>query len=279
MFNISPKRQLWLLFGFYCFSNALGSFVVLTVQKFSSHQVAKLALSTIPIFSFLVPAFIAYKLFANKSLFNYWGLSIPFRKKSFFITVSIMGCCIILMNWLLQVNKSIPLFQWMKADETETQARLMQYLEMDNSWQLLLNLVIFSVVPSFCEEVFFRGTMQSIFCRYLPKVWLAIFLTAFVFSLLHFQFAGFLPRLLAGVVLGGIFCITGSLWLSMVSHTLYNGFLIILNYANQHNQVDMVHLERQLLHPFLVVLAAALILLLFCQLRKESFKTRKLYSQ
>ncbi|MEQ9439827.1 MAG: CPBP family intramembrane glutamic endopeptidase [Cyclobacteriaceae bacterium] len=277
MVDLSPKRKLLLLFGFYCLSSVFGSFIVISIQQLTSDQAPKLSLSTISIFAFLIPAFIAFKLFTKERLINYWGLSNSFSKKSFFITVLIMGCCIILMNWLLEVNKVVPLFHWMKVDETAAHAKLLQYLEMDNFWQLLLNLIIFSVVPSFCEEVFFRGTMQPLWYKHFSKIWMAILFTAFIFSFLHFQFASFLPRFLAGVVLGGIFHITGSLWLSIISHIVYNGSLVMLNYADQHNMVNTVRFEHQLLNPFLIILAALFMLLLFYQLHKEAIKQQNLH--
>ncbi|MEM9833197.1 MAG: type II CAAX endopeptidase family protein [Bacteroidota bacterium] len=278
MLDISPKRQLLLLFGFYCFSSVLGSFIVLTIQPLTSDQVAKLAPSIISVFAFLVPAFIAFKLFTKRSLLTYWRLSISFSKKSFFITVLIMGCCIILMNWLLEINKSIPLFHWMEAGETKAHAKLAQHLKMNNFWQLSLNLVVFSVVPSFCEEIFFRGTMQPLWYRCFSNIWVAVLFTAFIFSFLHFWFAGFLPRFLAGIVLGSIFYITSNLWLSIIGHVLYNGSLVVLNYANQHHQVNVINLEHQLLNPFLVILATALMLLLFYQLHRETLKKQNLHS-
>ncbi|MEM6846245.1 MAG: type II CAAX endopeptidase family protein [Bacteroidota bacterium] len=278
MLDISPKRQLLLLFGFYCFSNVFGSFIVLTIQPLTSDQATKLAPSIISVFAYLIPAFVAFRLFTKDSLPTYWRLSISFSKKSFFVTVLIMGCCIILMNWLLEINKSIPLFHWMEADETEANTKLMQYLKMNDFWQLSLNLVIFSVVPSFCEEVFFRGTMQPLWYRCFSNIWVAVLFTAFIFSFLHFRFAGFLPRFLAGIVLGSIFYITSNLWLSIIGHVLYNGSLVVLNYANQHHQVNVIHLEHQLLNPFLVILATALMLLLFYQLHRETLKKQNLHS-
>jgi len=267
------------LFSFYCFSNILGSLIGTALLKFTSGQVAKLTLSSISIFSFLIPAFIAFKLFSKEKLIGYWGFDVSFSGRSLFIIVSIMVCCIILMNWLAEVNKWIPLFNWMKEDEIKATGKLRQYLEMANLGQLLLNLLIFSFVASFCEEVFFRGTMQPMWYKLYSKSWIAIFITAFIFSFLHFQFLGFLPRLLAGVVFGGIYYYTGSLWLSVISHILYNGSIVVLNYISQHNQVNITSYGSLLLSPFLIIPAALmmlllLLLLLLYQLQRDTFRKR-----
>jgi len=274
MLDISPKRQLLLLFSFYCFSNILGSLMGTTLLKFTSGQVSKLSLSSISIFSFFVPAFIAFKLFSKEKLISYWGLDVSFSSRSFFITILIMICCIIIMNWLAEVNKWIPLFNWMKEDEIKATSKLRQYLEMANLRQLLLNLLIFSFVASFCEEVFFRGTMQPMWYKLCSKAWIGIFITAFIFSFLHFQFLGFLPRLLAGIVFGGIYYYTGSLWLSVISHILYNGSIVVLNYISQHNQVNITSFGNLLLSPFLIISAALMMSILFYQLQRDTFRKR-----
>ena len=275
MLDLSPKRQLLLLFSFYCFSNILGSLIGTALLKYTSGQVAKLSLSTISIFSFLVPAYVAYKLFSKEKITTYWGFDTLFSLKSFCLVILIMICSIILMNWLANVNTAIPLFDWMKTDEIKATRKLQQYLKMSTIWQLLLNLCIFSVVASFCEEVFFRGTMQPLWQKHFQKAWTAIFVSAFIFSFLHFQFLGFLPRLLAGIVFGGIYYYTGSLWLSVISHVVYNGSIVVLNYTIQQNKVSFISFEKLLQNPFLILAAAFMLLLLFYQLQRDSFKKQR----
>ncbi|QMU29948.1 CPBP family intramembrane glutamic endopeptidase [Adhaeribacter radiodurans] len=160
----------------------------------------------------------------------------------------------------------------MKKEEVDASNKFQQYIKMDSWQQLLLNLTVFSLIPAFCEEVFFRGTMQPLWYKCLPKPWLAVFITAFLFSLLHFQFQGFLPRFLAGVVFGGIFYLSGSLWLSISSHILYNSSVVLLNYANQHSQVNIISLGKILLNPLLLIVAALGMAILFFQMYQGRYK-------
>ena len=274
MLDISPKRQLLLLFSLYCFANVLGSVIATTLLRFDIDQISKLVPGIISILLFFIPAFMAYRLFSKEKLLTYWHLDVPVSTRSFLITVLIMVCCIILMNWLLAVNKLIPLFEWMRNDELEASNKLQQQLRMNSLGQLLLNLTIFSLVPSFCEELFFRGTMQPMWYKCVNKKWLSVFITAFIFSFLHFQFQGFLPRLLAGMVFGGIFYYTGSLWLSVLSHVFYNGTMVLLTFINQHSQIEPTSFESLLLSPYVLISPALMILLLFYQLQKDLKKKR-----
>jgi hypothetical protein len=167
------------------------------------------------------------------------------------------------MNWLAKVNAQIPLLDWMKETEDTSIEKLKQYLIMDRIDQLLLNLLLFAIVPAFCEEVFFRATMQPLFVKWLANPWIAVLITAFIFSFLHFQFSGFLPRLLAGILFGALFYSTGSLCWSTVSHALYNGTIVVLNYSNQHGLIHATSLEELLLNPFLLLLAGFTLLFWF----------------
>ena len=60
--------------------------------------------------------------------------------------------------------------------------------------------------------------------------WLSIIVVSILFSLIHFSFFGFLPRLFLGVVLGAIFYYTQNLWLSVFAHFLNNAFAVTAMY-------------------------------------------------
>jgi membrane protein DedA with SNARE-associated domain len=63
---------------------------------------------------------------------------------------------------------------------------------------------------------------------------LGIWVTAFVFSAIHVQFFGFLPRMFLGAVFGYLYHYTGSLVYPIVGHTLNNALTLLLVYfANQ----------------------------------------------
>jgi membrane protease YdiL (CAAX protease family) len=93
---------------------------------------------------------------------------------------------------------------------------------------MLLNVLIIGVLTGFCEEYLFRGVVQNVFVAWLRKPHVAIWLTAFVFSFVHFQFYGFLPRLVLGVLLGYLARANGSLWPSVAAHIFNNSAVVIL---------------------------------------------------
>jgi membrane protease YdiL (CAAX protease family) len=60
---------------------------------------------------------------------------------------------------------------------------------------------------------------------------IAIWIAAFIFSAIHLQFEGFLPRFVLGLVLGYLYYWTGNLWVTMIAHAstmVYRSFLFTL---------------------------------------------------
>ena len=55
----------------------------------------------------------------------------------------------------------------------------------------------------------------------------AIWVTAFIFSAIHVQFYGFVPRMLMGAMFGYVLAWTGSLWVPIVMHFVNNGIAVV----------------------------------------------------
>jgi uncharacterized protein len=106
-----------------------------------------------------------------------------------------------------------------------------------------LNLLVFAVVPALCEELFFRGFLQQQLAK-LVRPQLAIWLTALIFSLVHFQFYGLVPRLLLGALLGYFLWHSGRLWPSLVAHFCFNATAVVTAYlAAQRGELDLAAAE------------------------------------
>lgn len=94
------------------------------------------------------------------------------------------------------------------------------------------NLFFLCLIPAFVEEIFFRGFFQSSIAR----IWNAhgaIFLTAALFSLIHFQLLAFFPRFILGIFLGYYFARTGNLWVNILAHFIFNAANITMGFIDQ----------------------------------------------
>lgn len=79
------------------------------------------------------------------------------------------------------------------------------------------------------EELLFRGGIQKGIEKKTGNLHLAVWCSALLFSFIHFQFYGFVPRLILGVVLGYFYAYSGSLRISIWAHFL-NNFMSIVYY-------------------------------------------------
>jgi uncharacterized protein len=133
---------------------------------------------------------------------------------------------------------------WMRAseDSAETVTKLM--LEGTSVMDLIVNLFIVAVLAGVGEEFFFRGLLQSIFVKKYGSKSLAktgkrsdwsmhaaIWTVAFLFSAIHLQFYGFIPRFLLGAWFGYLLWWTGSIWVPVMAHFTNNALSTIFVYS------------------------------------------------
>ena len=120
--------------------------------------------------------------------------------------------------------------EWMTAREDRASILTGWLISSEGTGGLLLNLVILAIVPAAGEELMFRGVIQQLATRGLRSPHLAIILTAIIFSSVHLQFFGFLPRLLLGLVYGYLFYWSGSVWLPVIAHMVNNAIPVVTAY-------------------------------------------------
>ena len=151
----------------------------------------------------------------------------------FLLAIAIMICAIPAINLLADLNSRIDLpecldsiEQKMKEYEASAAALTERFLQADNGWQLMLNIGLMALLPALFEEISFRATLQQI----LGTGHVAIWATAIIFSAIHMQFYGFVPRMLMGAMFGYIFVWTDTLWIPVTMHFVNNGLAVVAYY-------------------------------------------------
>ena len=159
----------------------------------------------------------------------------------FGLAILIMLCAIPAINLLADLNGRIVLpecmagiEQWMREKEEAAAMLTERFLQADNTGMLIINIGLLALLPAMAEELSFRGTLQQV----LPGKHLAIWITAFIFSAIHMQFYGFVPRMLMGAMFGYIFAWAGSLWLPIVMHFTNNGLAVLTYYVLDESALD-----------------------------------------
>ena len=141
------------------------------------------------------------------------------------------------MSWLIEWNANMVLPDflkaielWMKESEATAAELTKAFLTFDGLGSLFYVLLIVAIVPAIGEELLFRGVLQKIVIQWTKNVHWGIWITAILFSALHMQFYGFLPRMLLGVIFGYLLVWSKSLWLPILGHFINNGSVVILSY-------------------------------------------------
>ena len=127
-------------------------------------------------------------------------------------------------DWLSGVEK------WMEEKEDYANGIINQALFAPSFATMILNLFIIAILPAVGEEFFFRGVLQKILIKLFKSGHVGIWVTAFIFSAIHFQFFGFVPRFILGLIFGYLFFWSGTLWLPVISHFINNAVPVIMAY-------------------------------------------------
>ena len=120
-------------------------------------------------------------------------------------------------------------------------------------------IVIFSValLPAVFEELAFRGVLQPLLIRATGNAWMGIALASILFSAIHFQFYGFLPRVLLGALFGWLAHRSGSLIPGMLAHFVNNTLAAITLWVTGSMADDLMDLTPALLVGSLLLTALA----------------------
>jgi len=130
-------------------------------------------------------------------------------------------------GWLGQLNRHIPLAQWMVRAEKEATEKMGDFLRVNSTMDIVINVIIIAAIPAICEEICFRGALQRILIQCFNSPWAGIIFTGAFFSAFHLQFQGFLPRMFMGILLGAAYWYSGSLWVSILAHFFINAAQVI----------------------------------------------------
>lgn len=196
---------------------------------------------------FLLPSLMVAYLCA-KAPFSWLQLDKKADWKVFLWAVGIMLVALPAINLLADINQQMVLptwlsglEEWMKNKEAEAEWLTKQFMSVTTVSGLLVNLLLMAVLPALSEEITFRGVLQRLLS---PKhstlnSHLSIWLTAIIFSAIHMQFYGFVPRMLMGALFGYMMVWTGSLWVPMLMHFVNNGMAVSLYFMASRAGWDM----------------------------------------
>jgi membrane protease YdiL (CAAX protease family) len=186
------------------------------------------------IFTFILPGIFYWLKIEKKQLGNLNPGKLPLA--GIFVLVFVIQLVFAPLNGTIQEfnqNMKLPAFlapleQFMQEME-QSLAQLTEFLTSFTSpLQLVFALIVIAGIAGVGEELIFRGLIQRKIYYASKNPHLAIWLAAFIFSAIHFQFYGFFPRLFLGAMFGYFYFWTGNLWVPIAAHIFNNGLAVLM---------------------------------------------------
>ncbi len=210
------------------------------------------------LFLFILPALAVAWIFQEKPA-QWLGLTTFPAPKVWLYAFLLMLVMVPGINLLSYWNQQLSLpaclsgvEEQMKLLEEKSAELLRQFMNTTSFAGFLVNLGLMALLPAIGEELTFRGVLLHTLTTKTrnreprtenPEPHLAIWVTAIIFSFVHFQFYGFVPRMLMGALLGYMLCWTGSLWIAMLMHFTNNAIVTILYFICLRGGYDTATLD------------------------------------
>ncbi|MCP9610997.1 CPBP family intramembrane glutamic endopeptidase [Coprobacter tertius] len=207
--------------------------------KFAPENLVRILTAIQTMCLFVLPPFFIAFLYSYSPI-HYLHLD---KLPSFRALVGVFLCMIAsipFLNWTVAWNESMqfPEFMsgietWMKNSEETARQVTEQLISVQTLGGLLAVIIIVGVLAGIGEELTFRGIFQRLFLDKFRNKHLAIWTAAIVFSTIHLQFYGFIPRMLLGAFFGYLLVWSGNIWLPIFAHFLNNSVAVVYNYLSK----------------------------------------------
>lgn len=182
---------------------------------------------------FILPPMILAYLYQG-SVSQYLYLNKSFQGSTLLMVIVLMIFMMPFINFTAELNSHLSLpgwmsgvEEWMRSSEDEAARLTEAFLNVKTIPGLAFNLFMVAFLPAIGEELLFRGVIQKIFTRMTRNHHWGIWISAILFSAMHMQFFGFVPRMFLGAVFGYLLVWSGSMWLPILGHFLNNAMAVI----------------------------------------------------
>lgn len=142
------------------------------------------------------------------------------------------------MHYIIDLNEAIHFpaswagfEQTLREMEEKGSASAAMIIQNDTVGQLIVSVLAVGVLTGIGEEFFFRAGLQRALFRFGVKPGWAIVIAAIIFSAMHFQFFGFIPRMILGCWFGWLYWRYRSIWPAATAHALNNTLVVVSTWA------------------------------------------------
>ncbi|MBM3177420.1 MAG: CPBP family intramembrane metalloprotease [Bacteroidetes bacterium] len=138
-----------------------------------------------------------------------------------------------IIDWNSNLTLPASFDKWVREREELAAAFTRFITQFKGTGDFLFGMLVIAILPAIGEELAFRGLLQPALNRISGNIHLAVWITAIIFSSFHFQFLGFIPRMLLGALFGYLYAWSGNLWMPIAAHFVNNGLGVLMLYLYQ----------------------------------------------
>lgn len=282
-FTVSPMQRALLLLFVTVLCYIVASVVVMVLMR-NGATATRVCLSTVfqDVLVFILPALVTALMITRRPA-DFLGISAVPRAAQFLLAVATLIASIPAMNCIIEWNASISLpasleglGEWMRQMEDSAQKTVGLMVDGRSVMSLVMLVLVVGVFAGFSEELFFRGTVQRLMITSNVNPHVAIWVTAILFSAVHFQFFGFVPRLLLGALFGYLAYWGGTVWIAVVAH-VFNNTLAALSMWLRSGNADspMADLESLGTDGGWAMVMVSVVVSVFCLKLYEKLSAKK----
>jgi uncharacterized protein len=214
----------------------------------------------------------------RKSVLAY--ISVPIFPQAVLLIMAIMFVFNVANSAFIEWNQNVKFPEFLSGIEQtlrsleEQLTGMSTYLtQFDSNGQVIIAFIVIAILPAIGEELVFRGIIQNEILKGTRNAHLAIWLSAFIFSVFHLQFYGLVPRMLLGALFGYLYYWSGSLTMSILAHFLNNGLIVLALYLHQKGSLGF-NIESTESAPWTAVVSAMVITVVLLVVYKKFFESR-----
>ncbi len=224
------------------------------------------------LFGFFIPA-VAFAFICFRNGWNALGFGAAPVVKYTLIGLGLLLAAQPLIEVLSTLNKAIPISESMRLASERMEASYEEQVkvigDVSSTGKFILSLIMVALLPAVFEEILFRGALQGLFERWFKNGWVAIIVTAILFSAIHLSWYGLIPRIALGILLGAIFYYTRNIWYPIIVHFLNNAFIVCYMFYLHLNGKEFDMSESTSFPWWASVIAAVAVVYLFRILHRE----------
>lgn len=199
-----------------------------------------------------------------------WLDTQPNTLYSYFLVLGILFSALPILSQSVSINELIGLNELLQKIQPNIQENnlislLSTYVLVDTSTPIavIMSFIVMALIPALGEELLFRGAIQKSLHEHQFDSHKAIFITALLFSVLHFEFTGFFYRFLLGALFGYVYFWSKNILYPIFMHFCNNALSLVFLMYNNESINQQENTEDQSVISLLLLATLSLVILIY----------------